>query len=96
MPLALLVVGVVFLVAAVRGKQELLFDTMRSDFTGPNNFFYWGLALFLIGSVGYYKPAKAFSNAFMTLVVIVLFLHNRGFFAKFMEQIGSTTNGVSQ
>lgn len=90
MPLALIIIGILFLTAAVRGKHDLLFETLKDDFTGPNNFIYWGLALFLIGAVGYYKPAKPLSTAFMSLVIVVLFLTNRGFFQRFMEQIGAT------
>jgi len=90
MPFALLFIGIVFLTAAVRNKQDLLFATLKDDFTGPNNFFYWGISLFIIGAAGYYKPLKPLSSAFMTLVIVVLFLSNRGFFEKFMEQIGST------
>jgi len=95
MPLALLVIGVLFITAAVRGKQQLLFSTLKDDFTGPNNFIYWFIAIFIIGAVGYYKPAKPLANAFLTLIVLVLFLSNRGFFEKFMEQIGSTRGGGS-
>lgn len=87
MPLALLVIGTVFLVAAIRGTQKELFNTLKDDFTGPNNFIVWGLALFLIGALGYVKTLKPLSNSFMLLVVIVLFLSNRGFFDKFMQQI---------
>lgn len=98
MPLALILLGVLFLTAAVRGDKcngqqcsDLLFTTFKSDFTGPNNFIYWGLALFIVGGVGYYKPLKPMSNAFLGLIVIVLFLSNQGFFQKFLEQIQSTS-----
>jgi hypothetical protein len=101
MPLALLLIGIVFLIAAVRGDKcngqqcsDVLFTTLKSDFTGPNNFIYWGIALFIVGSAGYYKPLKPLSNAFLGLVILVLFISNRGFFVKFMQQIQSTT--VSQ
>lgn len=90
MAIALLIIGLVFLIAAVRGEQDALFETIKDDFTGPNNFIYWGLALFVIGAVGYYKPLRPLSNSFMLLVVLVLFLSNRGFFNRFMEQIGAT------
>lgn len=92
MPLALLLLGILFIVASVRGKDKVdeLFSTMKSDFTGPNNFFYWGIALFLIGALGYYKPMKPLSNAFLTLVIIVLFFSNRGFFTSFMDQLHGT------
>jgi hypothetical protein len=106
MPLALLLLGALFLTAAVRGQKcggkqcaDVLFETIKDDFTGPNNFIYWGLALFLIGALGYFKPMKPLSNAFLGLVILVLFISNRGFFSKFMEQIGSTqsaqTNNVN-
>jgi hypothetical protein len=87
MPLALIVIGIVFLTAAIRGTQRDLFDTLKDDFTGPDNFLYWGLALFVIGAVGYYRPLRPISNSFMVLVVIVLFLSNRGFFERFMQQV---------
>jgi hypothetical protein len=102
-PLALLILGALFLTAAVRGDKcggrqcaDVLFQTMKDDFTGPGNFIYWGLALFLIGALGYYKPMKPLSNAFLGLVILVLFISNRGFFAKFLEQIGSTQAVQSQ
>jgi len=95
MPLALLVIGILFITAAVRGKQDLLFSTLKDDFTGPNNFIYWGLSLFIIGAIGYYKPAKPLSSAFMTLVIIVLFLSNKGFFDQFMRQIASTQSSIN-
>lgn len=97
MPLALLLVGILFLTAAVRGDKcdgqqcsDLLFKTLKDDFTGPNNFIYWGIALWIIGAAGYYKPLKPLSNAFLGLVILVLFIANRGFFQKFMDQIRAT------
>jgi hypothetical protein len=87
MPMILLVIGTIFIGAAIRGKHDELFAVMKDDFTGPNNFIYWGISLFVIGALGYYKPLRPLSNSFMLLVVLVLFLSNRGFFNRFMEQI---------
>lgn len=87
MPLALLVIGVVFLAAAIRGTHRDLFDVLKDDFTGPNNFILWGLALFIIGAVGYYKPLRPLSNSFMVLVVVMLFLSHEGFISRFMQQV---------
>lgn len=91
MPLALLLIGTIFLVAAVRGKQDELFDTLKSDFVGPNNFFYWGVAIWMITAVGYYRPLKPLSHAFLLLVFLGLFLsankHHQDFFTEFMDQI---------
>lgn len=90
MPVALFLIGAIFLTAAVRGKQDLLFSTLKDDFTGPNNFFYWALAIFIIAMLGNYKPLRPISNAFMVLVFLALFLSHRGFFNRFMEQMGAT------
>lgn len=89
MPLVLIAIGAVFLAAALRGKQDLLFATLKDDFTGQDNFIYWGLAFFIIGAAGYYRPLKPISHAFMLLVILVLFISNRGFFNKFMGEIRS-------
>jgi FtsH-binding integral membrane protein len=94
MPLALFVIGALFLTAAIRGTQGLLFSTLKDDFTGPGNFLYWGLSLFVIGSIGYYKPLRPISNSFMLLVFLILFISNKGFFNKFMQQISATQNSA--
>jgi len=93
--LGLLIIGVIFLVAAVRGKHEELFDLLKDDFTGPKNFIYWGLSIFAVVGVGYYKPLRPVSNAFLVLMVLALFLSMRkngqDFFGMFMSQIGAST-----
>ncbi len=93
MPIALLIVGALFLIAAVRGKEQTdkLFGLLKDDFTGPNNFILWAVGIWMVGAIGYYKPLKPLSVAFMTLVIIVILLAQKGFFEKFMDQIGSTT-----
>lgn len=91
MPLAFLFIGILFLVAAVRGKQTQLFGLLKKDFTGPKNFFYWIIAIWLIAALGNIKELRPLSNMFLVLVVLVLLLVNKGFFAQFMLQIGQTT-----
>lgn len=98
MPLFLLLVGAIFLAAAIRGTAcggeqcyRVLFATMKDDFTGPNNFFYWIMALFFVGMVGYYRPLKPLANSFMVLIFVVLFLTHEGFPEKFMQEIKSGT-----
>ncbi len=98
MPLFLFLLGAIFLAAAMRGEAcggeqcyKVLFATMKDDFTGQNNFFYWIMALFIVGAVGYYKPLKPVSNAFMLLIFVVLFLSHDNFVEKFMQEIKSGT-----
>jgi hypothetical protein len=90
MPFTLLAIGLVLLVAAVRNTQDDLFALVKGDFTGQKNFVYWILAFLVVGAIGRIPKLKPFSNAFLVLIIIVIFISNKGFFAKFQEAIGST------
>lgn len=95
MPFALIVAGIVMLVASVRNTQSDLWVLLRGDFTGSGNFIYWFISIMLIGSIGYVKALRPLSNAFLTLVLIVLFLSRKGFFAQFQRQIQTTNTAPS-
>lgn len=97
MPFTLIILGVVLLVAAVRGTQDDLFALVKGDLTGPNNFIYWLVAILFIGSIGYIPKLRPLSITFMVLVVIVLVLargnpntSGGGFFQKFTDALKST------
>lgn len=96
MPLFLLIVGVLFLVAAIRGPEatDTLLKTLRSDFTGPNNFLVWALALGGLAGLGYVKALKPFSDSFLGLVILVLVLtkgrDGKDFISSFISQIRAT------
>lgn len=96
MPMFLLIVGAIFLIASVRGEDETakLLALIKGDFTGPNNFFFWAIAIYGVGALGYVPELRPLSRAFVALVIIRLLLsHADGagnFFTKFMEQISAT------
>ncbi len=90
MPFLFLIAGVVMTVSAVRGTNQDLLTLLKGDFTGKGNFLYWTLSILLIGAVGYIPDLKPVSRAFLVLVVIVLFLQNRGVFTQFTSAINST------
>jgi len=99
MPFVLLVIGVFLLVSAIRGTHAQLFSLVQSDFTGPNNFVYWFIAIFLIGALGYIERLKPISIGLLTLVVLVLFLSKGnpgtsggGFFQQFTSAIKTGTS----
>lgn len=95
MAFVLLISGAVLLASAIQNTQStILFPTLKSEFTGPNNFIFWFIAILFIGSIGYIPKAKGISTAFLTLVVIVLVLTKGnpngtggGFFSQFVSQI---------
>lgn len=45
----------------------------------------------VIGAIGYIPKLKGISDAFLVLVLLVLFISNRGFFNSFNAQIQSGT-----
>lgn len=105
MAFALLIIGAVLLIAAVRGTTDGpagLYALLVGDFTGPANFVYWAVAILLIGALGYIPKLKTFSVALLSLVVLVLFLKKGdpsgvggGFFSQLTTGLGSTTTPVA-
>lgn len=95
MPYALILAGALLLVSGVRNTQADLFALLKKDFTGPHNFIFWFLAIMAVGSIGYVPKIKPVSDAFLILVILVLFLSNKGFFAQFTRQISSTTSPLA-
>lgn len=101
MPFALMIAGFVLLIAAVRNTQDELFTLLKGDLTGPNNFIFWIVSILIIGAIGYIPKLKPLSVAFLTLVIIVLFLKRGnpqgiggGFFSQFSAALGSTTGNT--
>lgn len=97
MPFALLIIGIVLLVASVRNTQNDLFTLVRGDFTGSGNFIFWMISILIIGSVGYIPKLRPISVGFLILVVLVLFLTKGnpqgaggGFFAQFTNALNTT------
>lgn len=96
MPFVLFIAGLLLIVSAVRGKTDSLYALIKNDLTGTNSFVPWIISIFFIGALGYVPSIRPITNAFLVLVIIVLFLSNGGFFAKFIQQtgIGTSSGGV--
>lgn len=95
MPFALLIIGITLLVSAVRGTYTDLDKLVVGEFKGntaQSNFLYWIVAILIVGMIGYVESLQSFSRAFLALIIIVLFLHNKGFFSNFFSGIGLNTN----
>lgn len=103
MPFALLLIGIVLVVAAVRNTTGILwngnpgtsFKGIKGDFTGDNNFTYWLASILLIGAIGYVKPLQPLSRVFLVLLVVVLVVSHGGLFDKFNQQVFGGTLGTS-
>lgn len=83
MPFVLLLVGVLCLIVAVKGTQGTLYDLLKAEFTGTNNFVVWAAAIMVLGLLGYIKPIRPVTHAFIALIVLVMILANgSGVFSK--------------
>lgn len=73
MTLVALFIGIVLIVAAIRGTQGVLFSALGQDVPG---FVVWGAALFAVGAIGYVPGLKPVSRGLLALVIIVIVLRN--------------------
>lgn len=91
MPLFFLVVGIMLIVVGINDKLADLGALIKEDFSPANSdtppFHYWIFAIVIAGSIGYYRPAKPLSTAFLVLIFIVIMLSNKGFVARFMQAL---------
>lgn len=89
MPLFLLVVGVFLVIVAINDKMKELGGLAKEDLSlGRNGFIPWIIAVYVIGALGYVKTARPVANGFLVLIVVSIFIANRGFFDKFTQALG--------
>lgn len=98
MPFVLAIIALLLIIAGVRNQLGTLFNLAIGDFTGQGNFIYFVAAIIVVGSIGYIDKLKPVSDAFLVLIIVVLFLHNKGVFANFMASLGTVkaTSAPSQ
>lgn len=93
MPFALVFTGLILIITGFQNTYKQFGAQVAGDFTGPNNFLYWIVAIGLVGSLGYAKGLETFSRAFMILVlfimVIVSYKRNPGIFSDIGNAIAS-------
>jgi hypothetical protein len=91
MPIVLIIVGGLFLTAAVRWNEggSNIWKLLGNDLTSSNkgNFFAWAVAIILIGAVGYIDELKPVANTMIGLIIVVLLLSNNGFFANLEKEV---------
>ena len=76
MPFALLSIGILLVIVAVRDQQNAFVALVGGDFSGGpgNNFLYWIVALAIVGAIGYIPKARPVSTLFLVLILLVLIL----------------------
>ena len=99
MPFVLIIIGAYLLVCALRGSENALGLLLKGDFTGQSNFVYWLVAVLIVGSIGYVPAFRKISDLFLVLLVIVLLISDKGFFAKItsaIQQADSASNATGK
>lgn len=92
MPFVFIVLGLVFLVTAIRGTQGQMFALVKSEFVGTNSFVPWASSILILGAIGYAKPVRPVTDAMIGLILLAMLLGNKGgFFAKFNDAIRNPT-----
>lgn len=100
MGFALLLIGLLMVVTGARGTYSQFAAQVASEFQGEHNFGYWLIAVGSAGALGYIPALQTISRYLMALIVLSIFLSNKGFFAQFQsalqtgpKQPGATTGG---
>lgn len=93
MAFALLVFGLIAIVAGIRGKHDELFALLKDDFTGSQNFFVWVMAIAFLVMIGNVERIRPVSDAFLGLIIVVMILANgrNGLFDKFVQEVKAGT-----
>lgn len=87
MPFALVMIGLLMVISAVMNTHAQLGKQLQSDFTGPNNFTWWLLVMVFVGGLGYVERLRPIASAFLVLIIVSLFIANRGVFGKATEAL---------
>jgi len=92
MTITAILIGLILVVAAIRGNQDELFDLVKDDFTGSNNFIVWIVAIGFLFALTKVEQVKPIANAFIGLLLLVVIIGNRNFPQEFMRQVKAGTN----
>lgn len=87
MAFVLIIAGAILFLTAIQGTTSDLGALLIQDVFG--GFIYWLAAILIIGGLGYIKAVRPLSNGFLVLLILVLFVANRGFFAKLTEALAA-------
>jgi hypothetical protein len=91
MPFIFTIFAILFIVIGARGQSSTAIALLKSEFTGPNSFIQFLIAILVVGFLGYIKPLKLVSDGFLLLILISMFLANKGgFFAQFENALQNT------
>lgn len=87
MPFALVAIGLLMIITGINNTYAQFGAQLQTDFTGQKSFLVWIVAFIMVGALGYIKDLRTFSHYFMALILISMFLSNKGVFAQLQAAI---------
>lgn len=94
MGFVLVIIGLLMVITGARGTYAQFGAQVASEFTaqpgGGPSFTTWLLAIGAVGALGYIPTLQIISRWLMALVVISLFLSQKGFFAKLQTALNTS------
>jgi quinol-cytochrome oxidoreductase complex cytochrome b subunit len=94
---ALLLFGLIALMAAWKNRTDELYQILKENFTGKNNFIIWVTAIIFLAIIGMNKTLRPISDAFMILIIIVIILaahkKNKDILQLFINELKKGTSG---
>lgn len=88
MAFALIGIGLILFMAAYQNNVAAFGSQLSADISGSSGFMVWFVALFIIGALGYVPFLRGVSRWFLVLILVVIFLGNKGFFQNFTAALG--------
>jgi hypothetical protein len=82
MPFGFAVIGLILIISGLQNTYAQLGAQLQKDFSGRDSFMPWIVVLGGVGATGYVERLRPVATAFMTLLVLVMFLAAKGFFPK--------------
>ena len=93
MPFALVFVGMILVITGFQNTYQEFGAQVQKDFTGNNSFIWWIISLGVVGSIGYVPSLQTPSRMFMLLIIVVMFLANKGgVFSQFNSAVTAGSN----
>ena len=75
------------IITGVKGTYAQFGSQVASDFTGSQPFTYWVFAIIAVGALGYIDSLRTVSRLFLTLIIVVMVIANKGFFANLTDAL---------
>jgi hypothetical protein len=89
MPFALLIVGALLIITAIRGTYGDLGTQLSSDLvgSGSKSFLVWIAAIAAVGALGYSTTLRTPSRLLLALIFLGILISNHGFFANLTSAV---------